>query len=122
MHSDRAVLDGNKAEDVAWDSARSVKPLIACDSGASAVRGAPFVDLGLCFPARPVPKKQAIKAAGSASSKQIEMAKLHWSYVLAKNKDLSNWDPTETINLCNSTGEKMRSATEMWSLVKRAED
>ncbi|WOH12108.1 hypothetical protein DCAR_0831607 [Daucus carota subsp. sativus] len=45
---------------------------------------------------------------------QFEMAKLHWSYVLAKKEDLSNWDPTETIDLFDSAQQKMQSATEMW--------
>ncbi|KAL0310753.1 UNVERIFIED_CONTAM: protein CLMP1 [Sesamum angustifolium] len=42
------------------------------------------------------------------------MAKLHWSFVLAKKEDLSKWDPTETIGLFDSAEEKMKSATEMW--------
>ncbi|KAG8365374.1 hypothetical protein BUALT_Bualt18G0098100 [Buddleja alternifolia] len=42
------------------------------------------------------------------------MAKLHWSFVLAKKEDLSKWDPTETINLFDSAEEKMKEATEMW--------
>ncbi|KAL3820766.1 hypothetical protein ACJIZ3_006671 [Penstemon smallii] len=45
---------------------------------------------------------------------QFEMAKLHWSFVLAKKDDLSQWDPTETISLFDSAEEKMKSATEMW--------
>ncbi|KAK6133272.1 hypothetical protein DH2020_032935 [Rehmannia glutinosa] len=45
---------------------------------------------------------------------QFEMAKLHWSFVLAKKEDLSKWDPTETIGLFDSAEEKMRAATEMW--------
>lgn len=45
---------------------------------------------------------------------QFEMAKLHWSYVIAKKEDLSKWDPIETINLFNSAEEKMKAATEMW--------
>ncbi|KAK4485045.1 hypothetical protein RD792_007653 [Penstemon davidsonii] len=45
---------------------------------------------------------------------QFEMAKLHWSFVLAKKDDLSKWDPTETISLFDSAEEKMKSATEMW--------
>ncbi|XP_073312277.1 protein CLMP1-like [Primulina huaijiensis] len=45
---------------------------------------------------------------------QFEMAKLHWSYVLAKKEDLSKWDPTETISLFNSAEQKMLVATEMW--------
>ncbi|KAL0407227.1 UNVERIFIED_CONTAM: protein CLMP1 [Sesamum latifolium] len=45
---------------------------------------------------------------------QFEMAKLHWSFVLAKKEDLSKWDPTETIGLFGSAEEKMKSATEMW--------
>lgn len=45
---------------------------------------------------------------------QFEMAKLHWSFVLAKKEDLSKWDPTETIKLFDSAEEKMKSATEMW--------
>ncbi|PWA62217.1 octicosapeptide/Phox/Bem1p (PB1) domain-containing protein [Artemisia annua] len=45
---------------------------------------------------------------------QFEMAKLYWSFVVAKKDDLSKWDPTETINLFDSAEEKMKSATEMW--------
>ncbi|KAL3614963.1 Protein clmp1 [Castilleja foliolosa] len=45
---------------------------------------------------------------------QFEMAKLHWSFVLAKKSDLSKWDPTETIGLFDSAEKKMRAATEMW--------
>ncbi|KAK1353466.1 HSP-interacting protein [Heracleum sosnowskyi] len=45
---------------------------------------------------------------------QFEMAKLHWSYVLAKKEDLSKWDPTETIKLFDSAENKMKAATEMW--------
>lgn len=45
---------------------------------------------------------------------QFEMAKLHWSYVLAKKEDLSKWDPTETIKLFDSAEDKMKAATEMW--------
>ncbi|KAK9057939.1 hypothetical protein SSX86_022778 [Deinandra increscens subsp. villosa] len=45
---------------------------------------------------------------------QFEMAKLYWSFVVAKKDDLSTWDPTETIKLFDSAEEKMKSATEMW--------
>ncbi|KAK4755012.1 hypothetical protein SAY87_008769 [Trapa incisa] len=45
---------------------------------------------------------------------QFEMAKLHWSFALAKKTDLSGWDPTETLQLFNSAEDKMRVATEMW--------
>ncbi|KAJ0946772.1 putative PB1 domain, tetratricopeptide-like helical domain superfamily [Helianthus annuus] len=45
---------------------------------------------------------------------QFEMAKLYWSFVVAKKDDLSKWDPTETIQLFDSAEEKMKSATEMW--------
>ncbi|KAL2495446.1 Octicosapeptide/Phox/Bem1p domain-containing protein [Forsythia ovata] len=45
---------------------------------------------------------------------QFEMAKLNWSFVLAKKEDLSKWDPTETIKLFDSAEEKMKAATEMW--------
>ncbi|KAL8045998.1 hypothetical protein ABFX02_08G150600 [Erythranthe guttata] len=45
---------------------------------------------------------------------QFEMAKLHWSFVLAKKEDLSKWDPNETIGLFDSAEEKMKAATEMW--------
>uniref|UniRef100_A0A5B7AA46 Putative receptor kinase n=1 Tax=Davidia involucrata TaxID=16924 RepID=A0A5B7AA46_DAVIN len=45
---------------------------------------------------------------------QFEMAKLHWSFVLANKEDLSKWDPTETIKLFDSAEEKMKAATEMW--------
>ncbi|CAH9105772.1 unnamed protein product [Cuscuta epithymum] len=45
---------------------------------------------------------------------QFEMAKLHWSFVLAKKEDLSKWDPTETFKLFDIAEEKMNVATEMW--------
>lgn len=45
---------------------------------------------------------------------QFEMAKLHWSYVIAKKEDLSKWDPAETFKLFDSAEEKMKAATEMW--------
>ncbi|XP_057795012.1 protein CLMP1 [Salvia miltiorrhiza] len=45
---------------------------------------------------------------------QFEMAKLHWSFILAKKEDLSKWDPTETIGLFDSAEEKMKTATAMW--------
>ncbi|KAL1567784.1 protein CLMP1 [Salvia divinorum] len=45
---------------------------------------------------------------------QFEMAKLHWSFVLAKKEDLSKWDPTETIGLFDSAEEKMKTATAIW--------
>lgn len=45
---------------------------------------------------------------------QFEMAKLHWSFALAKKLELSGWDPTETIKLFESAEEKMKAATEMW--------
>ncbi|CAK8564425.1 unnamed protein product [Lathyrus sativus] len=45
---------------------------------------------------------------------QFEMAKLHWSFAIAKKIDLTSWDPTETLQLFNSAEEKMKSATDMW--------
>lgn len=45
---------------------------------------------------------------------QFEMAKLHWSFALAKKIDFSTWDSTETIKLFDSAEEKMKAATEMW--------
>lgn len=45
---------------------------------------------------------------------QFEMAKLNWSFALAKKIDLSNWDPAETLQLFDSAEEKMKAATEMW--------
>lgn len=45
---------------------------------------------------------------------QFEMAKLHWSFIVAKKEDLSKWDPTETLQLFDSAEEKMKAATEMW--------
>ncbi|GLT75208.1 hypothetical protein SLA2020_469490 [Shorea laevis] len=45
---------------------------------------------------------------------QFEMAKLHWSFALAKKIDLSRWDPSETLQLFDSAEEKMKAATEMW--------
>ncbi|XP_062145374.1 protein CLMP1-like [Alnus glutinosa] len=46
--------------------------------------------------------------------KQFEMAKLHWSFALAKKMDLSSWDSAETLKLFDSAEEKMKAATEMW--------
>ncbi|XP_016195528.1 HSP-interacting protein [Arachis ipaensis] len=45
---------------------------------------------------------------------QFEMAKLHWSFALAKKIDLSSWDPTETLELFDSAETKMKAATDMW--------
>lgn len=45
---------------------------------------------------------------------QFEMAKLHWSFALAKKIDLSGWDSKETLQLFDSAEEKMKAATEMW--------
>ncbi|KAG2684388.1 hypothetical protein I3843_10G073100 [Carya illinoinensis] len=45
---------------------------------------------------------------------QFEMAKLHWSFALAKKIDLSSWDSSETLKLYESAEEKMKAATEMW--------
>lgn len=45
---------------------------------------------------------------------QFEMAKLHWSFALAKKIDLSSWDSAETLTLFDSAEEKMKVATEMW--------
>ncbi|KAL5840333.1 hypothetical protein ACOSQ4_012941 [Xanthoceras sorbifolium] len=45
---------------------------------------------------------------------QFEMAKLHWSFALAKKTDLSGWDASETLQLFDSAEEKMKAATEMW--------
>lgn len=45
---------------------------------------------------------------------QFEMAKLHWSFALAKKIDLLSWDPAETLKLFDSAEEKMKAATEMW--------
>ncbi|KAL2524054.1 Octicosapeptide/Phox/Bem1p (PB1) domain-containing protein [Abeliophyllum distichum] len=55
---------------------------------------------------------------------QFEMAKLHWSFVLAKKEDLSKWDPAETIELFDSAEIKMKAATEMWEKLeeKRAKE
>ncbi|KAI3740918.1 hypothetical protein L2E82_31393 [Cichorium intybus] len=55
---------------------------------------------------------------------QFEMAKLYWSFVVAKKDDLSKWDPSETIKLFDSAEEKMKSATEMWEKLEeqRAKD
>lgn len=58
------------------------------------------------------------------AQQQFEMAKLHWSFVLAKKEDLSKWDPTETISLFDSAEEKMKTATAMWEKLEeqRAND
>ncbi|KAK3188512.1 hypothetical protein Dsin_028073 [Dipteronia sinensis] len=45
---------------------------------------------------------------------QFEMAKLHWSFALAKKIDLSGWDASETLQLFDSAEVKMKAATEMW--------
>jgi len=45
---------------------------------------------------------------------RFEMAKLNWSYALAKKEDLSCWDSSETFELFNSAEKKMKAATEMW--------
>ncbi|XVF70953.1 hypothetical protein PTKIN_Ptkin11bG0203800 [Pterospermum kingtungense] len=45
---------------------------------------------------------------------QFEMAKLNWSFALARRIDLSSWDPVETLQLFDSAEEKMKAATEMW--------
>ncbi|XP_044461947.1 protein CLMP1-like [Mangifera indica] len=45
---------------------------------------------------------------------QFEMAKLHWSFALAKKIDLSGWNAAETLQLFDSAEEKMNAATEMW--------
>lgn len=45
---------------------------------------------------------------------QFEMAKLHWSFAIAKKIDLSSWDCTETLKLFDSAEEKMKVATQMW--------
>ena len=45
---------------------------------------------------------------------QFEMAKLHWSFALAKKIDLSSWDSADTLKLFDSAEEKMKAATEMW--------
>ncbi|WMV16332.1 hypothetical protein MTR67_009717 [Solanum verrucosum] len=49
---------------------------------------------------------------------QFEMAKLYWSFILAKKEDLSNWDPTETLALFDSAELKMKAATEMWEKIE----
>ncbi|GAB2298924.1 Protein clmp1 [Dionaea muscipula] len=45
---------------------------------------------------------------------QFEMAKLHWTYAVARKVDLTDWDATETMRLIDSAEEKMKAATEMW--------
>ncbi|KAM1347923.1 hypothetical protein ACFX2H_036795 [Malus domestica] len=45
---------------------------------------------------------------------QFEMAKLHWSFALARKIDLSTCDSTEMLTLFDSAEEKMKVATEMW--------
>jgi hypothetical protein len=42
------------------------------------------------------------------------MAKLHWSFALARKIDLSTCDSTEMLKLFDSAEEKMKVATEMW--------
>ncbi|WCJ20142.1 Octicosapeptide/Phox/Bem1p (PB1) domain-containing protein / tetratricopeptide repeat (TPR)-containing protein [Euphorbia peplus] len=55
---------------------------------------------------------------------QFEMAKLNWSFVLAKKIELSDWDSAETLKLFDSAEEKMKAATEMWEKLEeqRAND
>ncbi|KAK8651720.1 hypothetical protein V6N13_141306 [Hibiscus sabdariffa] len=50
---------------------------------------------------------------------QFEMAKLNWSFTLAKKIDLSTWNPAETLQLFNSAEEKMKAATEMWEKLEQ---
>ncbi|XP_071720078.1 protein CLMP1-like [Rutidosis leptorrhynchoides] len=50
---------------------------------------------------------------------QFEMAKLYWSFVVAKKDDLSKWDPTDTLKLFDSAEQKMKSATEMWEKLEK---
>lgn len=45
---------------------------------------------------------------------QFEMAKLHWSFALARKIDLSTCNSTEMLKLFDSAEEKMKVATEMW--------
>ncbi|XP_052880627.1 protein CLMP1-like isoform X1 [Gossypium arboreum] len=49
----------------------------------------------------------------------FEMAKLNWSFALAKKIDLSTWDPAETLQLFNSAEEMMKDATEMWEKLEQ---
>ncbi|KAL4325652.1 hypothetical protein GQ457_11G012210 [Hibiscus cannabinus] len=50
---------------------------------------------------------------------QFEMAKLSWSFALAKKLDLSTWDPAETLQLFYTAEEKMKDATEMWEKLEQ---
>ncbi|GMI85194.1 Phox2, CLUMPED CHLOROPLASTS 1 [Hibiscus trionum] len=50
---------------------------------------------------------------------QFEMAKLNWSFALAKKIDFSTWDPAETLQLFGSAEEKMKDATEMWEKLEQ---
>ncbi|KAK8545781.1 hypothetical protein V6N13_067043 [Hibiscus sabdariffa] len=50
---------------------------------------------------------------------QFEMAKLNWSFTLAKKIDLSTWNPAETLQLFDSAEEKMKAATEMWEKLEQ---
>ncbi|KAF7840578.1 protein CLMP1 [Senna tora] len=45
---------------------------------------------------------------------QFEMAKLNWSFALAKKIDVSEWDSSETLKLFDSAEEKMKAATDIW--------
>ncbi|CAN6690192.1 unnamed protein product [Malus baccata var. baccata] len=45
---------------------------------------------------------------------QFEMAKLHWSFALARKIDLATCDSAEMLTLFDSAEAKMRVATEMW--------
>lgn len=49
----------------------------------------------------------------------FETAKLHWSFALADQVDLSTWDSSETFKLFNSAEQNMRAATEMWEKVDK---
>ncbi|KAL4339910.1 hypothetical protein GQ457_08G007910 [Hibiscus cannabinus] len=50
---------------------------------------------------------------------QFEMAKLNWSFTLAKKIDLSTWNPAETLQLFDGAEEKMKAATEMWEKLEQ---
>lgn len=53
---------------------------------------------------------------------QFELAKLNWSFVLAKKEDLSKWVPTETMSLFDSAEEKIKAATEIWEKLEEQRD
>lgn len=53
---------------------------------------------------------------------QLEMVKLHQSFILAKKEDLSKWDSVETIELFDSAEIKMKATTKMQEFLEELKD